>query len=150
MKKLYIILIILSVFNLPIHSQSAGRKKIGLVLSGGGARGFSQIGILKFLEKNNIKIDYITGTSIGAIIGALYASGYSAAEIENIILSADWNRLLSDNPDRLDLKMRERDAFEKSALAFDVENFALKLPEGLIFGQAKYNFCQTYSGMLKM
>ena len=58
--------------------------KVGLVLSGGGAKGFAHIGVLKVLEEANIKIDYIGGTSMGAIIGGLYASGYNAAQIDSI------------------------------------------------------------------
>jgi len=64
-------------------------KKIGLALGSGGARGLAHIGVLKFLEENNIKIDYIAGTSMGAIIGGLYASGLSANEIEKIALETD-------------------------------------------------------------
>ncbi|MDX9801796.1 MAG: patatin-like phospholipase family protein, partial [Spirochaetia bacterium] len=125
-----------------LHSQEnpENRKKIGLVLSGGGARGFSQIGVLKVLEQYNIKIDYITGTSIGAVIGALYASGYSASEIENIVLSADWSGMLSDSPYRKDLKISEREINEKSIISFDFKNYKIKLPSGLIFGQKNYNF----------
>ena len=70
-----------SLFNL-LHAQ-----KVALVLSGGGADGLSHIGVLKALEENNIPIDYIAGTSMGALIGGLYASGYSPAEIEAFALS---------------------------------------------------------------
>ncbi|OFX85946.1 MAG: hypothetical protein A2W99_16955 [Bacteroidetes bacterium GWF2_33_16] len=73
-------------------NYSFAQKKVGLVLSGGGAKGFAHIGVLKALEENNIPIDYITGTSMGAIIGGLYASGYSPKEIEELILSEDSKR----------------------------------------------------------
>ncbi|MGL6065864.1 MAG: patatin-like phospholipase family protein, partial [Cetobacterium sp.] len=62
------------------------QPKIGLVLSGGGAKGFAHIGVLKVLEKNNIKVDYITGTSMGALIGALYSAGYTPDQIEKLVL----------------------------------------------------------------
>ncbi|MBO6117966.1 MAG: patatin-like phospholipase family protein [Bacteroidales bacterium] len=75
--------------------DSAVRPKIGLVLSGGGAKGLAHIGVLKALEQNNIPIDYIAGTSMGAIIGGLYASGYSPEEIEQIFYSEELNEWLS-------------------------------------------------------
>lgn len=70
-------------------------KKIGLALGSGGARGFAHIGVLKVLEENNIKIDYIAGSSIGAIVGCLYASGKSVKDLEELIESTDWKRLVS-------------------------------------------------------
>lgn len=71
------------------------RRKIGLALGGGGMRGYAHIGVLKVLEKNNIPIDFISGTSIGSIIGALYAYYKSVEKLEEIALSADWHKLLS-------------------------------------------------------
>ena len=69
--------------------QNEKRPKVALVLSGGGFRGMSQIGVLKVLEKYSIPIDYIIGTSIGAYIGGLYASGYTPDEIEQIVLNTN-------------------------------------------------------------
>ena len=66
------------------------RNKIGIALGGGGARGLAHIGVLKVLEENGIRPDIITGTSIGAIIGALYASGLKALEIEHLVTRLDW------------------------------------------------------------
>lgn len=80
-----------------VDSTAAGhRPKIGLVLSGGGAKGISHIGVLKLLEEMQIPVDYITGTSIGSIIGGLYALGYSADEMETLILNTDWNEMMKD------------------------------------------------------
>ena len=70
------------------------RHKVGLALGGGAAKGLSYIGVLKVLEKHNIPIDYIAGTSIGSIVGALYASGYSAKELENLVKKTKWKDLL--------------------------------------------------------
>lgn len=70
-------------------------KKIGLALGSGGARGFAHIGVLKVLEENNIKIDYIAGASIGAVVGGLYASGKSVKDLEELAESTDWKRLAS-------------------------------------------------------
>lgn len=81
--------------NFNVFPKSYSKKKIALVLSGGGARGISQLGVINELEKNNIRLDLITGTSIGSMIGGLYSSGYSTNEIENILVSFDWDRALS-------------------------------------------------------
>ena len=70
------------------------RPKIGLVLSGGGARGIAHIGVLKVLEEVGIEPDYITGTSMGSVIGALYAIGYRSDQLEKIVLEQDWDILL--------------------------------------------------------
>jgi NTE family protein len=85
------------------------RPKIGLALSGGGARGGAHVGVLKALEELGIQVDYIAGTSMGAIIGGLYASGYSVADIEELLRSADWDRALTDRPERRDRTMRKKE-----------------------------------------
>ena len=76
------------------------RPKVGLVLSGGGAKGAAHIGVLEYIEEAGIPIDYIAGTSMGSIVGGMYALGYSSDEILNIISQVDWDRLISDNVDR--------------------------------------------------
>ena len=82
---------------------NAVRPKVGLVLGGGGAKGAATIGALKVIERANIKIDYIAGTSIGAVIGGLYASGYSVDELETLFLSQDWQDILEGH--RIDAKL---------------------------------------------
>src|ERR1700683_1658073 len=72
------------------------RPKIGIVLSGGGAKGLAHIGILKAIDSAGLKVDYITGTSMGAIIGAMYAVGYSSDSIEKLAREIDWDLLLSN------------------------------------------------------
>jgi len=84
LKKYFIILILL------LSATFSQGQKVGLVLSGGGAAGSAHVGVLKALEKNNIPIDYITGTSIGALVGGFYAAGYSPDEIEQIITSTEF------------------------------------------------------------
>ncbi len=144
--KLLIILFFAAIFTVNSQTKTVEnalkteRKKIGLVLSGGGARCLSQIGILKVLEQNNIKIDYITGTSMGAVIGALYASGYSADEIQNKLLSKDIASMLNNDSSRYDLEVMQKDSLERSAIHFEIKDFALKMPQGFIFGQKQYNF----------
>jgi len=70
------------------------RPKIGVVLSGGGAKGFAHIGVLKVLEQAGVKIDYIGGTSMGAVVGGLYATGYSATQIDSIFKATNFDELL--------------------------------------------------------
>lgn len=80
--------------------QAAPRKKVALVLSGGGAKGAAHVGVLKVVDKMNIPIDYIVGTSIGAIVGGLYATGYSPEQLEDLIKNSNWLELLSDKVPR--------------------------------------------------
>ena len=78
-------------------TYSLKAQKVGLVLSGGGAKGITHIGIIRALEENNIPIDYITGTSMGAIVGSLYAMGYSPDDMEKLLKSDDFKRWYSGN-----------------------------------------------------
>jgi len=96
MRKIYcgLLLFLVSVFSL----TPASAQKVGLVLSGGGAKGLAHVGVLKMLEKNRIPIDYIVGTSMGAIVGALYAAGYSPREIEEIVLKPEFQNWVSGQP----------------------------------------------------
>jgi len=99
--------LLIALYGNPLAAQpDDGRIKVGLVLSGGGARGGAHVGVLRALEELNVPIDYIAGTSMGAIIGGFYAAGFSAAEIEQILIGMDWNRAMSDSPDRGDRKSK--------------------------------------------
>src|SRR5690606_36789666 len=86
----------IGLISLTISAQENQRPKFGLVLSGGGAKGLAHIGVLKVLEEQGIKIDYIGGTSMGAIIGDLYASGFNASQLDSIFKSVDADALLQD------------------------------------------------------
>ncbi len=96
------------------------RPKIGLVLSGGGARGITHIGVLKVMEQLRVPVDYIAATSMGAIVGGLYASGMSPAEMEKQITSVSWPTLLSDSPPRRDVGFRVKEEDAKFPLAFEI------------------------------
>src|SRR5574344_2725419 len=87
--------LILAFISISLLFSLAQAQKVGLVLSGGGAKGLTHIGIIRALEENNIPIDYITGTSMGAIIGSLYAMGYSPDEMEELLRSPDFKRWYS-------------------------------------------------------
>jgi len=121
-----------------VHASEAPRPKIGLVLSGGAARGLAHIGVLKALEEQGIKIDAIAGTSMGAVVGGLYASGYKVDELEKLALSIDWQAALSDAPPREDVPFRrkqdDRDFLVKQKLSFR-DDGSLGLPLGVIQGQ---------------
>ena len=112
------------------------RLRVGLVLGGGGARGGAHIGVLKELEALRIPIDAITGTSMGAIIGGLYASGVSTDELEEIVATMDWAKGLSNQPDRDDLSFRRREDNTDFpvGLEFGFRDGELKAPQGVVQG----------------
>ena len=109
--------------------------KVGLVLSGGGAKGFAHIAVLKVLEEANVRVDYISGTSMGAIIGAMYASGYSAKQIDLLIRNVDFNELILDEIPRKSKPFHEKEKGEKYALILPVKNGRVSLPLALSSGQ---------------
>jgi len=109
--------------------------KIGLVLSGGGAKGMAHLGMLKVIEESGIPIDYIVGTSMGSIIGGLYAIGYSTDEIEAFIFNIDWNSLFQNEVDRKDYYVSEKRWKQTASHYFSInEDFKLSLPQGFITG----------------
>lgn len=107
-------------------------KKVGVVLSGGGAKGFAHIGVLRELEKNGIKIDYITGTSMGAVIATLYSIGYTPDEIENLIFTMDIPGIMNAKPDRTTLPLEQKLGVSSQlfSIKYD-ENLNFSLPKGL-------------------
>lgn len=113
--------------------------KVGLVLSGGGAKGLAHIGVLKSIEEAGVRIDYIGGTSMGAIIGALYASGYSAHQLDSIFSQTNFSRLIQDEIPRRSKTFYEKQEAEKYALILPFENFKIGLPSGISKGQNVYN-----------
>ncbi|WP_281541594.1 patatin-like phospholipase family protein [Maribacter aestuarii] len=114
-------------------------KKIGLVLSGGGAKGLAHIGALKVIEEAGVKIDYIGGTSMGAIIGALYASGYSAKELDSMFRATDFGALIQDNLPRNAKTFYEKEDSERYALTLPFNNFKVTVPPAYSGGQNIYN-----------
>jgi len=118
--------------------QESARPKIGLVLSGGGARGAAHIGVIKVLEELRIPIDYITGTSMGSIVGGLYASGMPVDELETVVTGIDWAEAFHDLIPREDRSFRrktdDRTYLVKQRPGFS-DDLELKLPTGLLQGQ---------------
>ena len=113
------------------------RPRIGLVLSGGGARGAAHIGVLKVLEENHIPVDAIAGTSMGAVVGGLYASGLSADEIRRVMNSVDWQEAFRDRPPRTDLNFRRKLEDQNFLVKFPlgIKGRKFRLPRGLVQGQ---------------
>ena len=95
-----------------LHSQEQ-RKKVGVVLSGGGAKGMAHIKALKVIEEAGIPIDYIAGTSMGAIVGGLYAIGYTTEQLDSMVRKQDWTFLLSDRIKRSAMSLTDRERSEK-------------------------------------
>lgn len=112
---------------------------VGLVLSGGGAKGLAHIGALKVIEDAGVKIDYIGGTSMGAIIGALYASGYSATELDSIFKETDFSSLIQDNLPRSAKTFYEKEDSERYAVTLPFDKFKISVPPAYSGGQNIYN-----------
>ena len=136
MKRIFVFLLVLFV----ILDAQGQRKKVGLVLSGGGAKGVAHIGVLKVLEEAGIPIDYIAGTSMGSLVGALYAIGYDAHAMDSLVRRQDWMFLLSDKVYRYNLPFSEKEETEKYLVSVPIKNNReIKIPSGFISGQNVYN-----------
>ncbi len=123
------------------HSQETPKKpKIGLVLSGGGAKGLAHIGVLKVIDSLGIKIDYIGGTSMGAIIGGLYASGYTGKQLDSIFKTINIDDLVQDNIPRKTKLLLNKKNDDVYALVLPFRNFKLETPNGLSRGSYNFNF----------
>ena len=132
------------------------RPKVGLVLSGGGAKGAAHIGVLKYIEESGIPIDYIAGTSMGSIVGGMYALGYSSDEILNLISSVDWDRMISNSVDRSKISFSGKQSkttqvvtipFSLSTSREDIQSrsFRNSLPSGIVSGDNLINLFNSLS-----
>ena len=124
-------------FCLSLHFAGMGqsphkRPSIGVTLSGGGAKGLAHIGILKAIDSAGLKVDYVTGTSMGSIIGALYAAGYTGDSIEKVAKNIDWDILLSNASSLRSLIMEEKEEYSKYAVELPWENHSFRLPSGVL------------------
>ena len=122
-------------------SQEPERKnpRVGLVLSGGGAKGLAHIGVLKTLDSLGVRIDYVAGTSMGAVMGGLYATGYTGKQIDSIISATDFDLLITDDVPRKSRTFYERKNAEKYALTLPFNNFKIQLPSSISRGQNVFN-----------
>lgn len=135
-------------------SQQIEDKKpvrVGLVLSGGGAKGLAHIGVLKVLERHNIRVDVITGTSMGSIVGGLYAVGYSADELESIVKVLPWPEILSDRQVFRNQTLRSKENEGRYIYSLPLEKGKIQLPDGLVAGQRLNSLLKeltlTYHGL---
>jgi NTE family protein len=119
--------------------------KVGLVLSGGGAKGIAHIGVLEVLEKAGIRVDYISGTSMGSIIGALYSIGYNTDEMRELAVSTTWDELFTDRPNRRLLSMYEKELNDRFILSFPISERGINLPTGLVAGQNIFAWLTRYT-----
>jgi NTE family protein len=119
--------------------------KVGLVLSGGGAKGLAHIGVLKVIEEHNIKIDYIAGTSMGAIVGGLYASGYNTTQLDSIFRKTDFSRIIRDKISYQSRSFFSREFGNKYVVSLPFEDFKVEIPSGLSKGQNLYNLLKKLS-----
>ncbi|MDZ7373540.1 MAG: patatin-like phospholipase family protein [candidate division KSB1 bacterium] len=125
--------------------DQAGRPRIALVLSGGGARGFSHVGILKALEEEGIPFDLLVGTSMGAIVGSLYACGYSPQEIEEMVRAVNWVQLLSKSAPRSDLGS-ERYGAAHALVSLRLQKLEPQMSPGLLPAQRLYELFLSLTG----
>ncbi|SHF07161.1 patatin-like phospholipase family protein [Chryseobacterium takakiae] len=139
MRKLLILLLVFQIFFL--HSQVKKglvipkNPRIGLSLAGGGAKGFSHVGVLKVLDSLGVKVDYIAGTSMGAIVGGLYASGYSGKEIEKIVMDTDFYSLITDPKATRQETTFFNKSVDKYLLTIPLKNGKISLPSSISTGQ---------------
>lgn len=144
-----IILCLLVFFQSYVSAEE--RLKIGLVLSGGGAKGAAHIGVLKVLEEKNIPIDYITGTSIGSYVGGMYALGYSAAEIEAIMMTTNWDKGYSDTIPREALSFKDKETRDKYNIPINIgySDEEVKMPAGLLRGQSMSQLLRSSTNLIQ-
>ena len=134
-----ILLLSVSAANASDHDHRADQRRptIGLVLSGGGARGTVHLGVLKVLEEMRVPIDMVTGTSMGAVVGGLYSLGYSPAALDKLLADVDWNEIFIDKPSRTQVSFRRKEVNFNfmTKLEAGIKNGRVILPTGLIYGQ---------------
>ena len=134
------ILFFISNFGFAQHDVEPNNDvKVGLVLSGGGAKGYAHVGVIKVLEKAGIRVDYIAGTSMGSIIGALYASGYNSHELDSISRVHNFSELIQDKLPREASSFYQKENTGKYALKLPIEKNKIGLPSGVSKGQNIFN-----------
>jgi len=124
---------------------SQPRPKLGLVLSGGGSHGIAHIGVLKVMEEAGLRPDFITGTSMGSLIGGFYAMGYSTDSLQKILKVMNWDLLLSNKIPQNKIKFSEKKYFDNSIMSLPVLSKKVIFPSGLISGQQIENSLSFYA-----
>ncbi|MCY9852977.1 patatin-like phospholipase family protein [Vibrio mediterranei] len=141
---------VLATENTDNNAKELDRPKIGLVLAGGGAKGAAHIGVLKALEEMQIPVDIITGTSMGAYVGGLYATGMSADEIESFIYTVDWNNGYRDRVSRSQRRVRDKESEDRYQIRTDLGlHFgSIEAPKGVVQGQNMLRILRKTTGNL--
>lgn len=139
MKRQYLSLIIIHLIGFlcittTANAQEAKRKRVAVVLSGGGVKGMAHIGVLKMIEETGIPVDMVVGTSMGAVVGGLYSIGYSPARLDSLVHAQDWNFVLSDRAPRKNLSLREREADENYLMKMSLTKTGVPQKDALIEG----------------
>jgi NTE family protein len=127
---------------------SAGAPRIGVALSGGGARGLAHIGVLKVLEELRVPVHCVTGTSMGAVVGGAFASGVSPAQMDDTVTKTDWNQVFSDRPPRAEVSTRRKIEDYKTLFApeFGVSKEGIALPKGVLSGVSIESYLRLLTG----
>lgn len=128
-------------------TQPTARPKIGLALSGGGARGAAHIGVLKVLDELRVPVHCVAGTSMGAVVGGAFAAGNTASDMEQLIAGTDWGEVFTDHPPRGEISVRRKGDDYKGLYApeFGVKDGGLQLPKGVVAGVTIENFLRHLS-----
>ncbi|MGJ8683267.1 MAG: patatin-like phospholipase family protein [Nonlabens sp.] len=141
-KKLGLVLLLVfaqAIYVTAQQNQEIKKQKIGLVLSGGGAKGLAHIGTLKVIDSLGIQVDYVAGTSMGAIVGSLYASGYTGKQLDSIFKTINFDDIISDDIPRESKTFFERRENERYAVTLPFKDFKVQVPNSLSKGQNIYN-----------
>lgn len=125
-------------------TQAQTQPKLGLVLSGGGAKGLAHVGVLKAMEEVGLRPDFIAGTSMGSIVGGLYSLGYSADEIDSIMRGVDWDLVLSNKMPLNYIAFEEKEYYDRFLVEFPMDGFKPKIGTGLIMGQMLSELMHSY------
>jgi NTE family protein len=132
-----VLLTLLLLVLLPVWAVAQTQERIGLVLSGGGARGLAHVGVLKVLERERIPVDVIAGTSMGAIVGGLYAAGLTASQLERELTQISWAEMFANRVDRphISHRRKEEDQAFSAAVEFGLREGELRAPQGTVSGR---------------
>ena len=131
----------------PTPTEGDDRPVVGLVLSGGGARGFAHLGVLKVLHEMRVPVDLITGTSMGAVVGGVFSTGLTYPELEALVMAEDWSRIFQDDPPRRELPMRRKRLSRQMPLGLElgIGLDGVRFPPALVGGSRLTNALQAYT-----
>jgi NTE family protein len=146
--RLQVPLLIALLAALPALAQAPAQPRIGLALSGGGARGLAHIGVLKVLEELRVPVHCVTGTSMGAVVGGTFAAGVPAARMQETVDKTDWNEVFTDRPPRTEISIRRKADDYKTLFApeFGINKDGFALPKGLLAGVSIEAYFRSLTG----